>query len=306
MQTRTNTLLLFSKFPEVGKVKTRLTILKDGIFPPEDGKELYEAMLLDVVDVILDAFNHLRTNQTTNLTDFKNIGESQNISDEDVCEKSDKPYQDVYELVISCAPKDNVSKMKELIEREFGANSNITFISDSGQTFDDHYNDAFSQCFNSGSDCILSMGADMPALRLFDIYAGFDALHQLWDENRPGIVLAPDQEMGVSIIGWNKGTSFDHSGVFYNKTGLTVLPAYIEKAKVDSLEVIYLPPVPDVDTITDLFHNATLVQSLVYCSQFGHEHAPNRTMRMLEALGLGEIRVSPNNLMDPRDEIDCE
>ena len=38
MTTRNNTVLLFSKVPETGLVKTRLSILKDGMFPanPED------------------------------------------------------------------------------------------------------------------------------------------------------------------------------------------------------------------------------------------------------------------------------
>ena len=37
MRTRKNTLLLFSKPPIAGLVKTRLTTLKDGIFKPEVG-----------------------------------------------------------------------------------------------------------------------------------------------------------------------------------------------------------------------------------------------------------------------------
>ncbi len=33
MRERKNVVLLFSKVPEVGLVKTRLSVLKDGIFP---------------------------------------------------------------------------------------------------------------------------------------------------------------------------------------------------------------------------------------------------------------------------------
>ena len=35
MNHRKNVLLLFSKVPEAGLVKTRLTTLKDGVFAPE-------------------------------------------------------------------------------------------------------------------------------------------------------------------------------------------------------------------------------------------------------------------------------
>ena len=45
MRERKNTLLLFSKLPEVGKVKTRLTVLKDGIFQPEVATSFRENIL---------------------------------------------------------------------------------------------------------------------------------------------------------------------------------------------------------------------------------------------------------------------
>ena len=61
MRTRKNTLVLFSKLPEVGKVKTRLTVLKDGIFQPEVASALYHCMLFDVVEIIMAAMDDLET-----------------------------------------------------------------------------------------------------------------------------------------------------------------------------------------------------------------------------------------------------
>ena len=51
MRERKNTVLLFSKLPEVGLVKTRLTTLKDGYFAPEVASALYHCMLFDVVEI---------------------------------------------------------------------------------------------------------------------------------------------------------------------------------------------------------------------------------------------------------------
>ena len=59
MRERKNTLLLFSKRPEVGKVKTRLTVLKDGIFQPEVASALYHCMLFDVVEICMTAMTKL-------------------------------------------------------------------------------------------------------------------------------------------------------------------------------------------------------------------------------------------------------
>ena len=117
-------------------------------------------------------------------------------------------------------------------------------------------------------------------------------------------MLAPDQEMGVSIVGWPRKTAFDHSGVFYNQEGLTVLPAYIAKARELGLPAIYLPPVPDVDTMADLAHNITLVEALNYCAPFDGNTPPWRTADALKQMGWDEVRVMPNDLRDPRDEID--
>ena len=173
----------------------------------------------------------------------------------------------------------------------------------------------------------------MPALTVDDVARGFAALHALDEGTLPdasaneeqashaagcnsigqesagsgtegGIVLSPDQEMGVSIIGWTRNTDFDHTGVFYNPTGLTVLPAYVEKAQAAGLPALWLPPVPDVDTMADLMHNVTLANALDYCTRFDGGVAPERTLEVLRDLGCDEVRVPPNDLMDPRSAID--
>lgn len=281
MQERKNVVLLFSKLPEVGLVKTRLSILKDGLFPPETACELYECMLLDVVEIIGSALADLEAESAA----------------------SDEEVRDTYELVISTAPAKNADAMRALFaDGEWPVQPVV--IVDEGANFDEHYNHAFEQCWDRGADCILSMGADMPALTKADIRFGFEQLHRLSDVPGGGIVLAPDQEMGVSVIGWTRETDFSHDGVFYCKDGLTVLPAYIKKAKAAGLPALWLPPIPDVDTMQDFVHNVTLVHSLCYCADFDDICPPRRTAEKLIDLGFREIIVAPNNLFDPRDHID--
>lgn len=275
MQKGSNTLLLFSKLPEPGMVKTRLTVLKDGIFEPDVSSALYHCMLFDVVEICMAALAQL----------------------------AERDGED-YSLVISTAPASNLEKMENLFSDAGTWPMPITFIADKGASFDEHYNDSFRQVWEMGAKSILSMGADMPALTVYDVIRGFDALKSLREGGRKGIVLAPDQEMGVSIVGWNSETDFDHTDVFYNATGLTVLPAYIGKARRMGLEAIYLPPVPDVDTMADLAHNVTLVEALNYCSQFDGNTPPWRTLNAFAEMGISDIRVEPNDLMDPRNIID--
>lgn len=279
MPTRTNTVLLFSKVPETGLVKTRLSILKDGMFPPETAADLYRCMLLDVVEIICSALDDLEVRAV------------------------EANEADRYELVVSTTPAENVPVMEKLLAAE-GFSRPITVIADEGDSFDAHYNHSFEQCWDRGSDCILSMGADMPALTKADVKYGFEQLHKLFNIEGGGIVIAPDQEMGVSVIGWTRDTHFDHCGVFYNPDGLTVLPAYIAKAREAGLPALWLPPIPDIDTMLDFFHNVTLVHALDYCSEFEDITPARRTAAAFIDLGFKTIRVAPNSLHDPRDHID--
>lgn len=281
MGMRENVLLLFSKLPEPGLVKTRLTTLKDGIFSPEAASVLYHCMLFDVVETCMAAFDELER------------------------APGDAGVQDVYRLVISTAPAENLPRMQALFEESGAWPRPLEFVFDEGASFDEHYDDAFAKAWAAGADCILSMGADMPALTTDDVVRGFRALHELDDARTPGIVLAPDQELGVSIIGWNRDTDFNHQGVFYHEQGLTVLPAYIRKAKAARLAAKYLPPVPDVDTMADLAHAATVVEALGYCAACGLGAWPHRTAQALEELGWSEVRIMPNGLLDPRSHLDA-
>lgn len=286
MRTRKNVLLLFSKVPEPGLVKTRLTTLKDGVFEPDVASGLYHCMLFDVVEICCAAMTRLEERACA------------------VDPATGEEIRDVYEMRISTAPVGNLDKMRELFAVSGTWPREIVFVADEGKSFDEHYNDAFQKAWDDGADTILSMGADMPALTVDDVVRGLEALQKLDVSDKGGIVLAPDQEMGVSIVGWPRKTEFDHSGVFYNQEGLTVLPAYIAKARRMGLPAIYLPPVPDVDTMADLMHNITVVEALNYCAPFDGNTPPWRTADALKQMGWDEVRVMPNDLRDPREAID--
>ena len=110
------------------------------------------------------------------------------------------------------------------------------------------------------------------------------------------------------MVGWTRATDFSHDGVYYNRQGLTVLPAYVAKARQLGLPALYLPPIPDVDTMQDLMHNITVVEALNYCAESGDDVCPPwRTYQLLKDLGIDQVAVAPNDLHDPRTGIDgCE
>ncbi len=349
MRERRNAILLFSKPPVPGLVKTRLTPLKDGIFTPEVAAGLYHCMFFDVVEICCDALTELEAKQadvpetasggtkpheTAPQSQQAELHESEssplatddpgsskpetNGSESSESEPSSTgPFQpisnaaaaqpdvyDTYELFISTTPVENVDVMRKYFDDSGTWPRDITIISDVGASFDEHYNHAFRQVFEKGFDTILSMGGDMPALPRSVVVEGFERLHELCALPQGGIVISPDQEMGVSLVGWTRETPMDHTGVFYNAEGLTVLPAYLAKARAISLPALYLPAVVDVDTMADLAHNVTLVQAIKYCAQFQDISVPWRTIEALHEIGYEDVRVMPNELRDSREGID--
>jgi uncharacterized protein len=289
LSQRKNALLLFSKPPLPGLVKTRLTVLKDGIFTPEDGAYLYNCMLFDVTEICCDALCALENEQgpssRSDAADFDGL-------------------IDTYDLFISTTPPENISVMQRNYEDSGKWPREIEIICDTGASFDEHYNDAFEQIFARGYETILSMGGDMPSLPKAVIIEGFRQLHSLCDFPEGGCVIAPDQEMGVSIVGWTRQTPMDHTGIFYNVDGLTVLPAYVAKTRERGVRMLYLPAVVDIDTMADLAHNITLVEAIAHCAQFQDLSVPWRTLEACEYLGITEVRVPPNELRDSREGID--
>ena len=136
MDTRKNALLLFSKVPEAGKVKTRLTPIKDGFFDPEVASALYHCMLFDVTECCCDALRGLER------------ADAERYALESTCDY--QPLRDTYTLFISSPGVEQEERMRALFEESGTWPRNIVFIHDDGDSFDAHYNDAFDQVWALG------------------------------------------------------------------------------------------------------------------------------------------------------------
>ncbi|MCQ2751626.1 MAG: DUF2064 domain-containing protein [Coriobacteriales bacterium] len=277
-------ILLFSKMPQAGLVKTRLTNLKDGYLDPQQACELYKAMLFDVYDCCWHAIN--------------NFADS-SLQDCDILPS----------IFISAPGIEQAKALNQLFIEEYKEETwpPRIIIHDEGKSFDEHYNFAFEQIWSRDFDAVLSMGCDMPCLRASTIEACLKKLNDVCNlpQDKHVMILSPDQEMGVSIVGWDKGANLDHSGVFYNKDGLTVLPAYTKKAQENNIPIWCTDITFDVDTIADLYTNATM--ALTFQEEAKNQKGtiyPKRFVKQIKELALDDIRIMPNTLFDPRDKID--
>ena len=185
--------------------------------------------------------------------------------------------------------------MRKLIEKAGPWPRGFEVLVCEGGTFGESLDHAIGQCFANGADRVLALRGDCPAITVDDVRRGFRRLHELEDQQGRGIVIAPNHRMGVSVVGLTRDARFTHEGVFGNPAPHWVLPSYITKAAERGLPVACLPPVPDVDTMDDLAHTATLVQALNYCAAFDDAHPPWRTAAALYKLGFHEAIVRPGN-----------
>ena len=267
MTVRKNKALLMSKLPESGRVKTRLTIERGGRLTPEAACSLYHSMLLDVVEATMTALEALA-----------------------------QPG-DAYDLVIATPDAENVGKLKDLVAKAGPWPCDFDVVALVGESFGECLDDAFAKCFARGADCVLGLRGDCPTLMPDDVKRGFAQLQSFAGQPGGGMVLAPNHRMGVSIVGLTREAGFTHEGVFGNKPPQWVLPSYIAKAARLGLAVSCLPPVPDVDTMGDLIHVATLVQAQNYCASFDGTRPPWRTAAALYRLGFSDAVLRPDASM---------
>jgi glycosyltransferase A (GT-A) superfamily protein (DUF2064 family) len=287
MAIKKHALLLFSKPPIPGLVKTRLTTAKGGPFTPEEAAEIFRRSLFDVAELACLAIYELEQ--------------------ENAAERAADPTADEhrYAFFISTTPAENAAVMRQTFEEIGQWPREFTYIIDEGTNFDEHFDHAFKQIFDLGFDSVLSIGGDIPLLPREHVLNGFRWLHYfLATSEVGGVIQAPCQEVGVSLIGWTRNTDISHQGVYYNLTGRPALDAYVEKTKAKNIPLATLAPVSDIDDVSDFAHAASLARAVQYSKQFQPDlYVPERFLAWVDWRGI-KVGTPPNEDRDSREGID--
>lgn len=286
--TKKHALLLFSKPPVPGMVKTRLTQEHGGPFTPGEAAEFFTRSMYDVAENGMQAMTLLER-------------ESQEAHAQD-------PDAEVhtYDFFVSTTPEDSLELMKAKFDEIGPWPYEIHYITDKGATFDEHFDDAFQQIFDQGYESIVSIGGDIPIMPQSHILQAFQWLHYFAkNSENGGFVQAPCQECGVSLVGFTRNTPMNHQEVYYNMTGRPALDAYVQKAEAKNVPFMSLPPVADVDTGGDLAHTISILKSIRYSKETCQSdlYLAQRTLDWIEWRGF-TANTPPNENHDPRDYID--
>ena len=286
MAEKKQALLVFSKPPVPGMVKTRLTTEFGGFMTKEQAAEFFKRSLYDVCEACMHALFELKW-----------------ANDAKVAED---PEADVitYDFFISTTPASNVELMKQTFDAIGPWPMEIHYITDKGATFDDHFDDAFQQIFALGYEHIVSVGGDIPTMPKSHITQAFQWLDYFQSQGTPGFVQAPCQECGTSLVGFSYNTPINHQGVYYNLNGKPALDAYVEKIDAENIPCAYFSPIADIDERTDLAHAISCMRAIERAAKYQPDlFVPRRVLDWVDFMGI-TVSTPPNDEHDPRQYID--
>lgn len=279
-------LLLFSKPPIPGMVKTRMTTKHGGFLTDEQAAEFFKRSLYDVSESAMQALMILQ-------------------AENDALVASDPEADKItYDFFVSTTPAENVELMKETYDAIGPWPMEIHYLTDKGATFDDHFDDAFKQIFDMGYESIVSVGGDIPTMPRTHINQAFEWLNYFQSQGTPGFVQAPCQECGTSLVGFSYNTPIDHQGVYYNLDGKPALDAYVEKLQEKDIPCAYFSPVADIDEKTDLAHAISCMRAIEQAAKYQADlFVPRRVLDWVDYMGI-RVSTPPNDEHDPRQYID--
>jgi len=250
-----NKLLIFTKSPIKGKVKTRLK--KDTPLTDDDILKLYTAFLKDTI-----------------------VAAS--------LSKAQKIY-------IAYYPEDSRGVMYDIVFQSsiFNLQSSIELFPQSGNDFDDRLTNALQNIHNKSSDNIVILGSDSPHIQPSTINKAFKFLSTPNSELRTpnfngAMVLGPSGEGGVYLIGLksaicNLQSAINFKGIFTSRNESDNL---LQIAKRKKMPLLILEELTDVDVKSDLITLVSNLSIMEYSSRHTKIHLPQYTLCVIRELGL--------------------
>lgn len=287
MAEKKHALLIFTKPPLPGIVKTRMTTEYGGFFTMEQAAGFYRNCFYDVCAMGMQALMELQ-------------------AENDAAVAADPTTDKItYDFFCSSPPMDGASQMQEVFDVLAPWPMQVNYIVDKGKSFDDHFNDACQQLFDRGYESFVAIGGDVPTMPKAHIKQGFQWLDYFQSIGKPGFVYAPCQASGTSLVGYSYNTPIDHTGVYYNMDGRPALTGYLEKIQEGEIPSAYFDPVADIDEIGDLGHAVSCMKSIREAAKYQDLFVPERSLRWVEFMGI-TVTTPPNDNHDPRDLLDAD
>jgi uncharacterized protein len=242
-----NVVIIFSKVPVAGIVKTRL--IQDSILDAEDAALLAKAMLKDTL--VLSA--------------------ESNAS----------------EIVIGLTPADERDSMEQIIKevvKERDLERPITFLTQSGTNFDERFGSVVSAALAMGSENLVILGADLPYLPPDLINRAFSFLME--DRSNNSIVLGPAGDGGIYLVGITRHFDPEYFSKNQLFSGGVEISQFIKFCKNEGRVLKLLPAFTDVDIEGDLVSLLLYIDAMKIAKKFEGFYFPSYTADAITKLKL--------------------
>lgn len=280
-------LLIFTKPPLEGLVKTRMTTEYGGFLNMAQAAVFYRCCFYDVCEMGMHALIELQR-------------------ENDALVAADPQATKItYDFFVSTTPAESLPGVEKLFEEIGPWPMEVHFVVDEGKTFDEHFNDAYEKIFAMGYESIVAIGGDVPTMPKGHVKQAFQWLEYFQSIGKPGFVQAPCQECGTSLVGYSFNTPMNHDGIYYNLDGRPALDGYVEKIIENDVPSAYFDPVADIDEVTDLAHSISCMKAIREAAKYQPLFVPHRTLNWVESMGI-TISTPPNDNHDPRGYLDGE
>jgi glycosyltransferase A (GT-A) superfamily protein (DUF2064 family) len=240
-------LLIFSKVPIPGLVKTRLT--QNTCLTELDSAKIAEAMLKDTISIAS------KTNADT--------------------------------IQIGYYPEENVGKLHDIADcvRIDGYLSKpIDFIPQKGLNFDQQFGSVVKESFKKKIDFLVVLGADLPFLEPKVINIALDYL--IKKKNEKPIVIGPSSGGGIYLIGLTQEFNPRWFSDYHLFSGDLELYEFANFCKNNKFLLISLPPYGDIDIEEDLVTLISYIRVLKNSEESIGFYFPHYTAKIIEDLNL--------------------
>jgi glycosyltransferase A (GT-A) superfamily protein (DUF2064 family) len=242
-----NVVIIFSKVPVAGTVKTRL--IQDSSLDAEDAALLAEAMLKDTIALAAES----------------------NAS----------------EIVIGFTPAYERKSMewivKEVVEERY-LERPITVLTQRGTNFDERFGSVVSAAFAMGSENLVILGEDPPYLPPDIINRAFSFLME--DMSNNSVVLGPAGEGGIYLVGitWHFDPEYFSKNQLFS--GGVEIPQFIKLCKNEGMVLELLPAFTDIDIEGDLVSLLLYIDAMKIAKKFEGFYFPSYTADAITQLRL--------------------
>ncbi len=242
-----NIVLIFSKVPIPGLVKTRLT--QNTCLSENDAALIAEAMLKDTLSL------------------------------------SSKSQAD--QIYIGYIPQNQQSALKNIVEnirKDGNLNKSVKYILQEGANFDERFGSVVKSALKIGPSNLIVLGSDLPYLDPKLLNKTFESLSS--KNTKKKVVIGPANGGGIYLVGINQEFDYRWFTEYQLFRGGVEIIQFSSFCKTKGIDLTLLPAFGDIDLEEDLVSLIAYIEALSVSKAYSGFFYPNYTAKIINELGL--------------------